>query len=271
MHENCDNTLIYYSLVNRGTHSALWVKSIRSLRAHNPAIPVHLFFYDGLPGDVRQEAKAQSIVLHDCGEYRSLFSGSPSRLSLLGDYPVLHKLRHGLMLPDAHQILFVDCDTWFFDDPCQLFRAYTSAQVYAREEVLTRRSHFGYDPSWIDEDRLAAIAAAEGVVALPPLNTGVILMNRGVWREIAGRQEEFLDFALRLLDGSLDYPSSSRWIAEELATCLVLGKIAGLSLDLMSRIHVIQGSECTQDRLPGITPVVAHYWSNNEAEFFGRL
>jgi hypothetical protein len=247
------------------------VKSIRSLRAHNSAIPVHLFYYDGLPGDVREEAIAQGVVTHDCGEYRSLFSNSSTRRSLLEDFPLLHKLRHGLVLPDASQILFVDCDTWFFDDPHELFRAYSTAHVYAREEVSTRQSHFGYDPSWIDEDRLAAIAAAEGLVSLPPLNTGVILMNRGVWREIAWRQDEFLDFVERLLDGRLDYPSSSRWVAEELATGLVLGKVRGLSLDLFSRRHVVQGSECTDHQDPSSTPVLAHYWTANGAEFFRRL
>ena len=263
--------LIYYSLVYRQPHDLQWVKSVRSLRAHNDTIPVHLFFYNGLPAYVINEARAQNVVLHDCGDYRALFPGTPARRLLLGDFPLLHKLRHGLALPDAQQVLFVDCDTWFFDDVRKLFQAYTSAHIYAREEVSTRRSHFGYDPSWIDEDRLSALAAAEKLAFLPPLNTGVILMNHCIWRRIAGMQELFLDYAERLLDGRLDYPSSSRWVAEELATSLTLGKIAGLTLDLLSRQHVTQGSECTQHGLPGITPVVAHYWSTCETEFFSRL
>jgi hypothetical protein len=263
--------LVYYSLVYSQPHDLQWVKSVRSLRAHNATIPVHLFFYSGLPVHIVNEARVHNVVLHDCGEYGALFSRNPSRQLLLSDYRVLHKLRHGLALPEAQQVLFVDCDTWFFDDVEKLFQIYASAHVYAREEVSTRRSHFGYDSSWIDEDRLSALAAAEKLAFLPPINTGVILMNHGIWRTIADMQGEFLFLAERLLDGRLEYPSSSRWIAEEVATWLLLGKIEGLSLNLLSRIHVIQGSECTQHRLAGITPVLAHYWTSNETEFFGCL
>lgn len=61
-----------------------------------------------------------------------------------------------------------------------------AAVVPAREEANCRRSYFGYDRQYLDEEALGRIAASEGAAPVPPFNLGVVLFNNGSWRRIAG-------------------------------------------------------------------------------------
>jgi hypothetical protein len=157
---------------------------------------------------------------------------------------------------------------------------------------LTRRSHFGHDPGWIDEDLLAGIAEQNHVRLTIPSNTGVVLMNNQMWLRID--YELFIEFAWRLLvgacmkidfepdlvvvrDHSLEhdrgnaicYPAKSGWIADEIAFWLCLGAIPGLTEGVLDRRDVIQGSETYP--LPVTIPWLAHYWSGGQSQFFSQV
>ncbi len=158
---------------------------------------------------------------------------------------------------------------------------------------LTRRSHFGHDPGWIDEDLLAGIAEQNHVRLTIPSNTGVVLMNNQMWLRID--YELFIEFAWRLLVGAcmkLDirlepdlaaihecsetidgaailYPAKSAWIVDEIAFWLCLGAIPGLTEGVLDRRDVIQGSETNP--LPVTLPWLAHYWSGGQSQFFSQV
>ena len=83
----------------------------------------------------------------------------------------------------------------------KLFRRYARFHWCAREEPQSRRSHYGYRRSYVDEERLAAIARAEGLRFIPPYNTGVCLMSRAAADALCEQSATLMDYAWRLLVG----------------------------------------------------------------------
>ena len=187
----------------------------------------------------------------------------PDRLAALVRYPLLHKFLNlrELAATGAAQVLCCDCDTVFFDDVAALFDRYGGPDLVAREEVHSSRSAYGVDREFIDEPLLARLAASEGGTPVAPFNLGVVLLNNGVARRMAGLDALFVDYAWRLVcwmaqhpaDGpaaafgefrgaaaalgaagpadlarALPYPSVNRWILDEVALWLALGHVPGL-------------------------------------------
>ena len=285
--------LVYYSLVGQPPHCDQWIQSIRSLRRYNRQIPVHLFYYGDLYMQVCQEAHRHNVVLHFMGDYARSFANYGNRQHAYAHFKTLHKFRNLRLLPQADQVLFLDCDTYFFADVERLFASYRKAHWYAREEVMTRRSHYGYNPDWVNEESLADVADQNQVRRTIPCNTGVCLMNHQIWLTIADCYEKFLDFAWRLLVGAhlkiepnlpvvrdyitdhdrrtaiTNYPTSSVWIHEEVAVWLMLGAIPGLLDDAMNRTDVIQGGET--DPMPVQPVILAHYWTSLQNKFFNQV
>ena len=279
------SNLVYYSLVSNPPHNEQWIQSVRSLRRYNPDIPIYLFYYDRLDPAVQQEAVRQRVTLRDQGSYAASFAEYGNRRHAFQHYKTLHKFRYGWQLPRAEQVLYLDCDTFFFGDVENLFAKYRHGHFFAREEVMTRTSHYGYNRDWVDEEMLDRIAAEQGVQRVTPCNTGVCVMNYNIWVNLTDLYETFLDFTWRLLVGghdpliaphvteadritALSYPSSSLWISEEIAFWLTLGKIEGLLHGSLARSDVIQGGE--MDDSWSDQMLLAHYWSNGESKFFSE-
>jgi len=165
-------------------------------------------------------------------------------------------------------------------------------QVYAREEPRSRRSPEGYDASYLDEDVLARLTSHEGLAILPPINLGVVLLNHGSWREIRDRLGSMFDYLWRFSNwlarnpsltddpdvqklrerhgalverdvaGELPYPSSNRWIREQIAFLLTLGISPPLDLGLLSSTDIWQGCETADPQIME-NAVLAHYFSGN--------
>jgi hypothetical protein len=222
------------------------------------------------------------------------------RGSLLAHYPTFHKFLSLSHLPlwEASQILFLDCDTFFFGDVERLFELHDSHDWYAREEPLSRLSHLGRDPSHIDEDALDAVVRAEGLRPIFPFNSGVFLLNHGLWDRLGQLRIPYLDFCWRLLVGrqlaagersaweldlhaavmstvtgydrsrALYYPSNNHWIIEEIALWLTLGHVPGMSQGLLSRELVAQNGEFREALQPGGRCIAVHYFNSQEADFF---
>jgi hypothetical protein len=295
-----DRQLVCYSLAYRpGVHCAKqWVQSIRSLRQHNRDVPVVLCLYGDRRVDlIEREADRQRVQIVWLGDFEtSLRHPRAAQLALYPTWGKLLSLRHA---PAADRLLYLDCDTYFFDDVALLFDLHQDADWYARDEVLSRRGYpHHYDPAYLDEDELKVVAAMVGASFIAPFNTGVCLMRRWALERFLEQELEFLDFGWRLAAGivrqsdpaiddkiwsvlrtatqpedlarALPYPSSNRWIVEEVATWLVLGRVPGLTTAPLLPSAVPQSNEYRQ-RGFAWSPVVAHYFSGGEVDFFSLL
>jgi hypothetical protein len=292
--------LVYYSLLrpNHGSYDSQWLQSIRSLRLYNRELPVCLLAYNGLSNRVLREADRSDVMVYFLGHYRDCLERIYPRGPVLTLYPTLHKFisLSELDTSGISQVLYLDCDTFFFDDPAILFDNYNSCDWYAREAPTSRRCPHGYDPSNIDEEALESIAEKEKITFVHPFNAGVCLMNNGVWRTLERLYRTLLDNVWRLLvgrhqrkpDGSdndirravltattkqdrvraLPYPSNNFWLADEIGLWLTLGRIPGFSQGFFQNKHVVQGFECTDTIERGDHWVAGHYFSSAQSDFF---
>jgi hypothetical protein len=297
--------LVYYSLAISpfGSREGQWIQSIRSLRRYNRDIPVQLFLFNGAPLAIIREAHRQRVEVFELGDYAQYLDDLFVRGPLLAQYPTFHKflvLRHSPARA-ANYILYLDCDTFFFDDVETLFRCYGSFDWCAREEPTSRVSHLPSNHFHLDEECFESVARAAGLHYVYPCNTGFCLMNRATWERLDELRIVYLDLAWRLLvarqlamkrpsrweseiyaatmprvtnwdrSRALPFPSQNHWIIDEIALWLTLGHIPNLSQVLLHRDDVAQGSECVEALRPGWPCVAAHYFSSLESAFFDTV
>lgn len=293
---------VYYSLVNvpEDSREQQWIQSIRSLRLYNQSIPVRLVLFNGASSELLREAERRDVQVHFLGDYGEFLQKAHLKGAVLALYPTFHKflVLPNLPLQDLAQLLYIDCDTFFFDDVNLLFDQHTKHHWYAREEPMSLRCQGAYDPSHIDELLLKYIARSEGLRYIPPFNSGVCLLNREIWRSLGGLRDAYLSLAWRLLCGrelneregrvhdprmrrtvldastdvdrseALPYPSANGWIIEQIALWLALGRLPHFSLGTLSASQVLQGDEFQIMLSSGHRYVLAHYFGVMEKQFF---
>jgi hypothetical protein len=294
--------LVYYSLahVPDDSREHQWIQSIRSLRRYHGSIPVWLFLFNEASNELLWEAERRDVHVQRLGDYSEYLQRSHTRGSVLAQYPTFHKflvLTH-LPLQSLTQVLYLDCDTFFFDDVNRLFDRYSADEWYAREEPSSHRSQYPYNPLHVDEELLEHIAHGEGLRYVPPFNSGVCLLNRGIWNRLDDLRIPYLDLAWRLLCGqqlsgdpeepqdpqvreavvnasgeldrsrALPYPSANHWIIEQIALWLALGGLRSFSRGTLSSEQVPQGGEFETALRSNRECVLAHYYSGGEQDFF---
>jgi hypothetical protein len=259
------------------------VQSWRSLRMYDSECDVHLLHCGPPSPGLLAEVERNRVIIHELPPYADLLAGlSPHWQSFL-DYPVLAKILcfDRLPLNNVGHVLYCDCDTYFFASPRHLFDRYRDRDFYACAEVRSRAfaraavsercRRAPYDPSFVDEDALAAIAESAGLAFVAPINTGVMLMRRGVCGQLTARRGQFLEYVARLRSGDLPLSAitSSSWIAEEVATWLLLGSLPGITIGHFSGADVPL-SDYGYLYEPSGSRVLAHYLSTNSSAFFDR-
>jgi Glycosyl transferase family 8 len=285
--------VVYHSLAVTGDialYSRQWVQSVRSLRRYNNNVKLVLFIHGETTAGIRAEATKSDVELIECGPYETLFAGVPQhQVASLVAYPVLHKFAHLHKLPKASQVLYLDCDTFFFTDVNLLFDKFADKDFYAREEPRSARST-GDD---ILDRHMERLALQSGIAFIPCYNMGVCLFNNGSWTKIAKLAPLFFtnvyrfllgarnvhpgdSFALRTMVGegdiSLEFPppgSCDPWITEQIALWHTWGHIPGLTHDVLDRDDVkLSADEFVAD---GGDLVLCHYFHLSEGEFFARV
>lgn len=247
--------------------------SVDSLRRHNDDIPVTLFLYGALPSEVEDKLAGLNVDVRRRGAYADVLRELTPEWELGAACPLLHKwlsLRALEVAPDD-QVLYLDCDTFLFDDVARLFDGHRDARLYAREEPFSRRSHLGLDARHIDEEALARLAAACGAAPVPPYNCGVVMMNHGLAAEIAALAPVFLEHSVRFLRAPDELPTENRWLVEQVALWLTLGRVAGLTHACLSRDDAIQGDEFESVDRDAFAGVIAHYFSGGTPHFMRWL
>jgi hypothetical protein len=274
--------------------------SLRTLRSHSREIPVALFLYGGRSRALDRLLGEHRVLVHEQGSYeRRLAQLCPAGWSALARYPLLCKYLNFAVLSalDARQVLLCDCDTLFFADVAPLLERYAWADLVAREEVHSSRSPYGEDRSFIDEPLLARLAAADGATAVPPFNTGVVLLSHPLVRWLAAHEALVVDYAWRFLlwmalhpasgeealYGELDatgraralvadayvsralpFPSTNRWLLDEVSFWLALGHVPGPRIADFDRADVVQNGEYSGSSPQRASWTICHYYSQNQ-------
>ncbi|HEX2574641.1 MAG TPA: hypothetical protein VH877_34155 [Polyangia bacterium] len=299
------NRLIYYtySVPPGGMPAAdAWrlLHSVTSLRAHNRTIPIRLFVFGALPGDLDQRLADLGVDIEPVGDYAAHLAAfcPPRARDAFARYPFLHKWTclDRLAAASTEQLLYLDSDTYFFGDVAALFDEYGEHDVYAREEPFSNHSDLGRRPEHLDEEAFAALARSLGLARVAPFNTGVVLLNHGIGRRLAACLKEWLGYVWRFavwLAGhpepdeavdilylrehqarliteddrarALPYPSRNGWIKDQVALWLTLGMLPGLRWGRFSPVHVLQGREFAEARKDHARLV--HYFSVNTETF----
>lgn len=293
---------IFYSLALGGSDLApkQLVQSLRSLRAFDREIAVYVFLFGGAPeGFVAtlQALRAQVRHLGDYGDYVARKHSEHAALFALD--PKIHRwlVLEEPELKACSRLLYIDSDTLFLAPGSVLFDRYRDADFYAREEPFSRRSSIGHDPSYLDEEQLDALRAQDGVGPVLPFNTGACLMAREVADGITGILPAYFDNLFRFLswfrlhplagaepgntstravhdprfrpDASraMPYPAKSRWIVDQVAMWLALGRLPQFRYADFSAVDVWQGAEF-YNKPPQPLPLLCHYFSSNTTYFF---
>jgi len=294
--------LVYYSLVvsPNGEPERQWIRSLRSLRRHSGAISVLLFVYGReTPAAVRDEAARGDARVVELGDYRDHLRSLSPHWQTLAFFPTFARVLslHHLPTQDVSQLLYLDCDTFFLGDVEALFDRYQACDWYAREEPATGHSRYRTDSAHVDEGALDAIVQAQGLRPVIPFNSGVCLLNNGIWRQLDRLRPAFLDLVWRLLVGlhleaevrssaevplrtslahnmtqldrsrAVHYPSRNPWIVDQVALWLILGRLR-LAQGLLEERDVPLGADFFDAVADGRRWIVAHYFSSLESAFF---
>jgi hypothetical protein len=274
--------------------------SIDSLRNFNSDVQIVLFAYDDLPGNFSAFLKSRRVRVWRLESYASrLARHSSYGWPYMCQYPLLHKYLNFVEISslEPEQVLMLDCDTYFQHDVGRMFDKYGEPDLVAREEVCSRRSHHGYDTKMVDEDALARIGKRSGITPAPPFNTGVVLLNHGLWEKLAGLGPLLIQYAWRFFvwmaanppaPGSefgeglgienlreawgslgpadrflaLEFPSANRWIMDEVTLWMTVGHLPDIVLADFDRSDVAMNGEY-QSAESGLDWVVCHYFSQN--------
>lgn len=277
--------------------------SVQSLRQYGARMPVVIFTYNYEAQVIEPLLAPYDVQVVPQGSYEArLAEVCPDGWPYLAQYPLLHRFLNfgAIAAMQPRQALYLDCDTIFFDDVGRLFATYNDAHCYAREEPTCARSHYGYDPDYLDESALVALTSSLGISALPPFNLGVVLFNHGIWSALADLEPALITYAWRLLLGlatnprdrrdasygeiapcsamrqqpqavaawaaaspPLPFPSANQWILDEVSLWLALGHLSGLQYGDFSPHHVVQNGELLSHPVPRPEWVLCHYFSQN--------
>ena len=296
---------VYYSLAFGGSEIApvQLARSLQSLRLFNPDMPVFIFLFGEPPAGYVEALRPLNVELRLLGDHRAYIARTePDRAELFALDPKLHRwlVLEEPGLKACARLLYIDSDTLFFAPASDLFDRYRDADLYAREEPLCRRSIHGYDPSYVDEEAIAELRRRDGLSPVPPFNTGVCLFTRKMADAITMILPRYWDYFFRFLswfhlhplpqlptasgsaemddrflrpaaEQALPYPSTNRWIVDQIALWLALGQFKSLRYADFAPSDVWQGAEFQQ--LSGATPfpILCHYFGSNTARFFDLL
>lgn len=297
---------VFYSLAFGGSQIApvQLARSLESLRLFDPAMPVFVFLFGEPPRDFIDVLGRFNAQVRHLGDYRAYVARTePDRADFFSLDPKLHRwlVLGEPELKTCSRLLYIDSDTLFFAPPSALFSRYRDADLYAREEPGSRRSVHGYHPSLIDEDELAALRVRESVGLVPPFNTGVCLFTRKMADSISAILPHYFGYLFRFLswfhfhpipgrepepdstrlvherflgpseEQALPYPSKNRWIADQFALWLALGRFTDLRYGDFRPADVWQGAEFQQLRTARSFPLLCHYFGGNTMPFFELL
>ena len=297
---------VFYSIAFGGSEIApvQLVRSVQSLRYFDRNTRVFVFLFGEAPDGFREALARLDAVVRPLGDYLTYISSKePARAELVALDPKIHRwlVLEESELSACSRLLYIDSDTFFFAPATQIFERYRETDFYAREEPFCSRSSLGYDPAYIDEKALLELRLRDGLCVVPPFNTGVCLFTSGIATAITSALPQYFDYLFRFLSWfhhhplpqkvmastsiravydprfradparALPYPSSNRWIVDQVAMWLALGQYRNFSYADLKPSDVWQGAEYRQMLSGARRPLLCHSYGSNTAAFFNLL
>ena len=232
--------------------------SIKSIRSFNNEIPVYLFcdnpsfipIYFALEYSVRIEPFEEGFN-HD----------------MLNAWSI-HRWYNLKYFTEDYNILYVDSDTIFYQDPKYLFDTYCTSDVYGREEF-----GFKYDPTTGGGRQIreqldmvdACIYDLGGKCEVYKYCLGVVLLNNSVHKKIIPALDDLSELMEQFKQGHRLMPIPNRRIVDEYGVWIMLSRL-DLSNGLFSVQDVTQGWIEEKHR-EHFNPVVLHYTTKMEQTF----
>ena len=259
---DCED-IIFYSLKKSdiehiNTHELHRLEhSIKSIREFNNEISVYLFCDDPsiIPVYFRTHYSVNVLPFEDGFDHEMLNAWS------------IHRWYNLKYFKQEANILYVDSDTIFNDDPKYLFDTYCTHQVYGREE-------FGFknDPTVSGGKRIreqvdmvdACIYDLGGKVEMYKYCLGVVLLNN-VHHQIVDSLGELSELMEQFKKHQVLMPLPNRRIVDEYAVWIIFSRLK-LTNGLFGIQDVTQGYLEEKHR-ETFNPVVLHYTTLKEQKF----
>lgn len=138
-------------------------------------------------------------------------------------------------------VIFVDADTYFFESPENILKIANNYDFYAREELATRKNEYLFflgkkqlKPT-INHEILNPIWSIFNSKELPIFNTGFMIFNNNLINKVAKKISFYKIILKSFLEKKLVYPSDKIHLIDEIIGSIILGKIEGLSYELLDK------------------------------------
>lgn len=203
------NRKIYYSINSNPRYVDYTKYSIGSLRRVNREIPAALCCFGTLSGEELRWFDDHGVRVIIKPEVDHSRVTSLKWLSLPE-------------LVDTERLLFADADTWFYRDPEVVFETFHEHAFYAREETGTSPT-LPPEQCQIHHDRLALILDMADARKVPIFNTGVMIFNHFIHRELVEGLSMFMELLDLFQRGEVPYPCDNWHLRDEVIASIVFG------------------------------------------------
>jgi hypothetical protein len=138
-------------------------------------------------------------------------------------------------------VFFVDADTYFFESPENILKIANTYDFYAREELATRKNEYLFSlgkkqlKPTINHEILNPIWNIFNSKEIPIFNTGFMIFNNNIINKVAEKISFYKIILKSFLDKKLIYPSDKIHLIDEIIGSIILGKIEGLSYELLDK------------------------------------
>jgi hypothetical protein len=246
--------VVYYAMTENDYLLRQLKESLGSLRRFNRTIPVFVFIFAKKSFSVPAWLKRYAV------EVRHL---APLAANI---YPYLVK-----WIPlsgiEADQVLFLDADTYFYDDVEKLFDHYSLKDIYGRRAIGTTYGSQKVGSRKITSQLLVhtwkEFHRRRQLTPRAILNAGVLIFNRRSHRKVTF--EVIRAAYAELHNGDLPYPSQNTYNRGEIAAAVAFSSL-GLSIGLLSPLrapYFVEWHQC--DVAP--SGIVLHIFSENYRDF----
>jgi hypothetical protein len=255
---------VVYATNDDAQHLHMLLGSIDTLRAHDSKVSIIVAASPQLPGPVLAVLRRRDAAVVPLSVPRWSMKGISERQRAT----FLKWFALGQIGPKFDRVIYADGDTAWFSSPRALFRRLRLWDFAAREDLGKQRHRraelIGSFLALPEVDWRVVAKTREALQSstldLPIFNTGVMAVGRRCARWVAQRLPVMEKLCQLWCDGEIPYPSTNRWVMEEVAASIMLSTMSSLLWRRLtpreSPLYIELRAKVVKD--PG---TVVHIWS----------